>query len=269
MRKLLSVVFDVAPELVEDPDLLERAVLLKGVTRHTSPSDLANLFIPLETDAAVLVRDCDAGDCAGLVVLANPGDCEKAINMQVPRKKKMKMPDGGFDYDPASDVLFYRECLSVSFREGETDNLELEVSCALRFPTDVMPTPAVCYWFHQPINCGTCIAGESISRAACARWCRRRSHQEESDEQRFASSSCSTRLHRGGSFCPPALPLHQSAENLGRCRWVEQIGREAGGQRRSLRHCRLRGEVDRPLCVRRHRHRRSCGQELGLKQSID
>ncbi|KAI5008113.1 hypothetical protein ZWY2020_009161 [Hordeum vulgare] len=126
MRKLVSLALDVSPELADDPDLLERTVLLKGVTKHTSPGDLADLFIPLETDAAVLVRDCDTGDCAGLVVLANPGDCEKAIKTKVPRTKTIKLPDGGIDYDPASDVLFYRECLSVSFREGEIANFELE-----------------------------------------------------------------------------------------------------------------------------------------------
>ncbi|XP_044452924.1 uncharacterized protein [Triticum aestivum] len=124
VRNLVSLALDVSPELADDPDLLERAVLLKGVTRHTSPNDLASFFIPLETDAAVVLRDCETGDCAGLVVLANPGDCEKAINMQVPRTKIVKLPGGGTDYDPASDVLYYRECLSVSFRQGEVDNLE-------------------------------------------------------------------------------------------------------------------------------------------------
>ncbi|CAM0906863.1 unnamed protein product [Alopecurus aequalis] len=104
-RDLLSLLFTVAPEVAYDAHLLERSVLLTGVKPHTTAADLLDLF-PLKTDAAVVVRDYETGDRAGLVVLANVGACDKAIRNDF-------QPVEGF----SAPGIFYRSCIRATARQ--------------------------------------------------------------------------------------------------------------------------------------------------------
>ncbi|XP_052142352.1 uncharacterized protein LOC127762042 [Oryza glaberrima] len=81
MNRLISDLYCVAPGVLDDPDFLERSVLVDGVAPSTSPRDLRESFSVLAVEAAVLVRDSSTGYRVGLVVFADAADSASAMNL--------------------------------------------------------------------------------------------------------------------------------------------------------------------------------------------
>ncbi len=81
MNRLISDLYYVAPGVLDDPDFLERSVLVDGVAPSTSPRDLRESFSVLAVEAAVLVRDSSTGYRVGLVVFADAADSASAMNL--------------------------------------------------------------------------------------------------------------------------------------------------------------------------------------------
>ncbi|KAF0931039.1 hypothetical protein E2562_002411 [Oryza meyeriana var. granulata] len=81
MRRLISALYCVAPGVLEDPDFLERSVVVDGVAPSISPRELQESFSVLAVEAAVVVRDSETGYRVGLVVFADAAERTSATNL--------------------------------------------------------------------------------------------------------------------------------------------------------------------------------------------
>ncbi|CAL5061480.1 unnamed protein product [Urochloa decumbens] len=81
MRNLVAALHAVAPAVLEDPQFLDRSVLVDGITPSTSPRDLSESFGLLDVERAVLVRDGQTGFRVGLVVFFDVADSAIAMRL--------------------------------------------------------------------------------------------------------------------------------------------------------------------------------------------
>lgn len=97
MRDLISALYPVAQGVLDDPQFLDRSVLVDGVTAGTSPCALSESFGILDVERAVLVRDSQTGFRVGLVIFTNAAYRVTAMRL-APRPE------------------FYATCIPVSSR---------------------------------------------------------------------------------------------------------------------------------------------------------
>lgn len=79
LRSLISVLDTVFPAVAEDPNFLDRSLLMEGVSLRANPCDLLDGKLGLQVEAAVVVRDAEFGDSVGLLVLTHGHDTEVAM----------------------------------------------------------------------------------------------------------------------------------------------------------------------------------------------
>ncbi|CAL5084195.1 unnamed protein product [Urochloa decumbens] len=81
MRNLIAALHAVAPAVLEDPQFLDRSVLVDGITPSTSPRDLSESFGLLDVERAVLVHDGQTGFRVRLVVFFDVADSAIAMRL--------------------------------------------------------------------------------------------------------------------------------------------------------------------------------------------
>ncbi|CAD6222952.1 unnamed protein product [Miscanthus lutarioriparius] len=78
LRSLIAVLDTVFPAATQDPNFLNRSLLMEGVSLRATPRDLLDEALGVQVEAAVVVRDAEFGDSVGLLVLTHAHDTEVA-----------------------------------------------------------------------------------------------------------------------------------------------------------------------------------------------
>lgn len=79
LRSLIAVLDTVFPAATQDPNFLDRSLLMEGVSLRATPRDLLDTFgYDVQAEAAVVVRDAEFDDSVGLLVLTDAHDTEVA-----------------------------------------------------------------------------------------------------------------------------------------------------------------------------------------------